>query len=189
MGLSRCLYAELLGSAWDKVPQIVRHSHLCGDNLHAQGSCRIVRGTSLLAQFLGFAFRLPKDTQSTTICLKVTRLENGELWHRSFEDQELVTIQSAGPHRLLVEQLGPLEFRFRLDPNDGALYYKQHAFGLRLGQIYIPIPAWASPQVAAREGMGGTPDRSAMAVAVTVPVTGVVLRYEGEIQILENRAS
>jgi hypothetical protein len=132
---------------------------------------------------------MPKATQNGTVVLTVTRVANGELWHRSFGGEELITTQRRGPNRLLVEQLGPLEFRFRVDASDGALYYRQHAFGLRIGRIFIPIPACASPQVAARESLGQRLDRSAVSVAVTVPVAGVVLRYDAEMHILDNRAS
>jgi hypothetical protein len=93
-------------------------------------------------------------------------------------------MQTEGPERSLVESWGPLEFQFRLEPREGALYYHQQACGLRMGRIRISLPAWASPQVSAREGPTTSANQCIVSVVVVAPLAGSILDYEAEVEIL-----
>jgi len=188
MHSNHCLYRHLLGSGWDQLAEVVRRVHRCGDVIHAQGSGRVLRGHSLLSRFLAQALQMPKGTDKSTVTLTVTRMRHAELWERSFDGRRLVTTQTGGPERSLVESWGPLEFQFRLEPREGALYYHQQACGLRMGRIRISLPTWASPQVSAREGPTSSANQCTVSVVVVAPLAGSILEYEAEVEILSHIA-
>jgi hypothetical protein len=188
MHSSDCLYRHLLGSSWDQLADVVRRLHQCSDVIHAQGSGRVLRGHSLLSRFLAHALHMPKGTDRSTVTLTVTRMRHAELWKRSFDGRRLVTTQTGGPERSLVESWGPLEFHFRLEPREGALYYHQQACGLRMGRIRISLAAWASPQVSAREGPTTSANQCTVSVAVVAPLAGTLLGYDAEVEILSQIA-
>jgi len=177
------LYPRLMGSAWSEVHETVRRAHASSEVLRGEGLFRVVHGEGVLARVLVRLLRIPEATEGGRVHLKVTSQKHGERWLRTFGERRLVSTQREGTGGLLVERRGFLEFRFRLEVADGAICYRQEAFGMRFGPVYVPMPFWISPQVAAREGPGKSPDQSSVVVTVFAPITGLLFKYEGEIQI------
>src|SRR5919108_3630648 len=111
MDSSSYLYQHLLGPGWDQLAEAVRRAHSCGDVIHAQASGRVLRGQTLLARTLAHVLRMPHESDNSRISLTITRVRQVELWNRSFDGTCLVTTQTGGPERSLIERWGPLEFR------------------------------------------------------------------------------
>jgi hypothetical protein len=106
---------------------------------------------------------------------------HGEQWVRTFGDQPLATTQWGSDHGILVEHLGILEFRFRLEVADGVLVYHHMGVTLCLGPLSIPLPHWAMPQVVAREEPGGGSKRTHVSVQIFMPSAGRLISYEGTV--------
>jgi len=174
------LYPRLMGTAWAEVDEAVRQAHLDGGLLSQAGLFRVQRGTSKLARLLLAVLRLPLAAEAVTIKLVVTPLGGGERWVRSFGDRTLVTTQAAGTGGVLIERMGVVELRFRLEAAGRALIYRQTGAALRLGPLSVPFPEWLWPRVEAREEAGGL-NRTHVSVVVKVPLAGLLISYSGHL--------
>jgi hypothetical protein len=177
------LYQRIAGVSWWNVHEALRKAHLCIENLHARGIFRVRHGRGRIARCLAWLLRLPSPGEAVDISLTVERLKQGERWIRSFGDRQLVTYQYEIGDGLLAERFGFLEFRFQLAIKDGAIDYSQQEVGLRLGPCYLAIPGPIAPQVRAREEPVPGGDCSHVLVMVTLPLTGLLMAYEGDLKL------
>jgi hypothetical protein len=173
------LYARLLGDSWAALPQAVRDMHCGGSAVRAVGLLRVARGANRLARWLAALLRLPAAGAAVPVTLVITPSTAGEEWRRTFAGRPLVTRQWSQPGRLLVEQAGLTELRFRLEVRDGGLVYHAAGAALRLGWLRVPLPRWLAPTVTARESPAAMPGRIVVSVRVCLPVLGLMVSYEG----------
>ncbi len=121
--------------------------------------------------------------------LQVTALEEGEQWRRTFAGRPLVSMQSNRPDGrfdgLLVERIGIVEMRFRLEVGGGALSYETVSAALRFGFLRVPLPHWLSPCVTAWERAIGETDQIHVSVDVTFPLLGRLIAYNGMLTQVE----
>jgi hypothetical protein len=96
-----------------------------------------------------------------------------------------VSFQRKQPDGLLAEDIGPLEVRFRLEVQGGALVYHPGGVSLRLGPLRIPLPRCCAPQITAWEKPTDARDRTQIAVEVNLPLLGLLLAYEGTVTRIE----
>lgn len=136
----------------------------CAPGLAARALCRLVR--------------LPPAGEEVDTRLAVAEERGKERWERSFGGRPLVSEELAGKDGLLVERVPPVELRFRLEANAGALHFRHVATALRLGPVRLPLPAFLAPCVTASEEPAGD---GAVRVKVTVraPLLGPIFGYEG----------
>ena len=172
-----------MGPAWDEVHRKVQGLHHGDGAIHGKGWFRVVHGESPLARFLLWTLEMPEATDLGEVRLKVTPCEHGERWRRTFGNKTLATTQREGPGGTLVENLGGLEFRFRLEVEGGGISYKQEACGLRLGPIYLPFSPWMSPRIEAREEAVIATQLISVLVTISNPITGLVLEYGGNLEL------
>lgn len=175
------LYPRLLGASWYELGAPVRRMHLDGASFRGGGWFRVRRGTSGWARFLAWLLRMPLATRTADVRLTITPIGLGERWERSFDGRSLVTTQWAARDGGLVERVGPLEMRFRLDVRDGALFYRHAGTTLRFGPLRVPLPRLVAPCVEALEEPDGT-DRTRVQVTVTAPFFGLLVSYDGYVQ-------
>lgn len=175
---SRALYPRLLGDSWYELAGPVRRMHLDGASFRGGGSFRVRHGTGRWARFLAWLVRMPRATGAADVRLTITPLGCGERWERSFDGRSLVTTQRGNPDGGLVERVGPLELRFRLEVRDGALFYRPAGADLRFGPLQLPLPRPVAPCVEAREEPDGLL-RTRVRVIVTAPFAGLLVSYEG----------
>ena len=177
------LYPRVLGSSWLELAAAVRRAHLNpGEvSLRGTGSFQVRHGTGRPGRLLAWLLRMPPATETAKTRLVVTPLGRGERWERSFDDRFLVTTQREAREGGLIERFGMLELRFRLEVQDGALLFRQVGAELRSGPLHFPIPQRLAPRVEAWEE-GAGPDTTHVGVAVTVPVIGRLISYEGHIR-------
>jgi hypothetical protein len=174
------LYERLVGVAWREVDEPVRRLHARGTGLCGEGSFAVRRG-NFAARALARLLRLPAGGDAVRVRLAVTFAEGGrvERWHRTFEGRSFDTLQREGEGRLLSERAGPLELRFRLSVEGGALVYTQAGAGLRLGRLRVPLPRPLAPRVEARERGAGDGEDVNVYVRACAPLVGPLLSYEG----------
>jgi len=179
---SSALYPQLLEDAWLELDKGVRRLHINtdGENVQAVGTFRVQHGKGWLARLL--VLPMPPASEAVTTRLTVTRRGRGELWSRMFGRRPLVSTQTAGPDRLLIERMGFLELRFRLEASNGALHYKCTHAALCVGPLRISLPRWLSPQISGHEESGNSPQGTLVSVSVTAPFAGFLLSYEGNME-------
>ena len=180
------LYPMLLGAAWQTLHPAVQRVHADPAMTHAEGLVQVSRAPGRLLGCLLDAAQVPRSAVSSAVRLSVWHRGAGEWWHRAFDGRSLVTYQSAAPGGLLAERIGSLEFRFRLVARGGALLFRQEGFAVRLGGVRIPLPAWLSLQIAAREGPAAGPgqegDLTSVDVRVTAPTGTLLFAYRGTVR-------
>lgn len=152
----RALYPRLLGAAWSALDAAVQRVHDAHGDQQGTGTFIITRSPGRLTGLLLTLAGVPAASAGTGVRVLVQQDGAAEVWARSFDGRPLRTRQYATSSGLLAEQFGPLEFWFHLSAEGGALRFRQARQFLRLGPILVPLPGWAAPQIAAREGPGGT---------------------------------
>ncbi len=171
------LYPRLLGSAWLDLDPVVRQLHTADRVVTARLEVR--HGQGLLARIVRSLLRLPRSTDGHDAVLRITSDARTERWTRTFGRRSLVTIQRALSDGCLGERIGPLEFRFRLHADAGALSYVQVGAVLISGRWSMPLPRWIAPRVEAREERHDGGDRAHVRVEICAPMIGFLMSYEG----------
>jgi hypothetical protein len=169
--LPPALYARVMGSAFDRLPPLVRRLHAPVCDAGWAGEATVTRGRSLLARLIATTMRFPRSG-TFPLHVHIRAEDHGERWTRRFADQAFTSrFTRSGPH--LVERFGPLRFRFALDGDEEGLAMRFRgwsAFGL-------PLPRALGPRVEAREWEEA--GRFRLHVAVGVPMIGPVIGYDG----------
>lgn len=179
------LYARVMGDAWFTLAAPIRDLHSAAAATHASGRLRIEHGHGLLARIIARAIRLPDPGAEVHTELSVTTVDDGERWDRAFGATRIDTHQfSDGVD--LVERYGALEFRFRLHAADGCLVYRQREAALRLSTLGLRLPGYLAPHIDASE-VAVSPGRVKITVNVTLPMIGLLIAYEGAIDVAEPR--
>jgi hypothetical protein len=179
MNASSRLYQKLLGGSWPDLDLALRRLHDSGETVRAVGVFRVRNGSGRLARALARLARLPAAGDAVDVRLQVTARKDGEEWRRTFAGRPLVSSQSNRCAGLLVERMGIVEMRFRLEAVGGALNYQMVSVALRLGSLRVPLPCRLSPCVTAWEKAVDDTNQIHVSVDVTVPLLGRLLAYDG----------
>jgi len=139
----------------------------------------------MLARGIARLARLPTAGEAVDIKLQVTAREEGEEWRRTFAGRPLVSRQSNRVNGLLVERMGIVELRFRLEVAGGSLNYQTVSAALLFGSLRVPLPYWLSPCVTAWERDVGDMNQIHVSVDVTFPLLGRLIAYEGMLTRVE----
>jgi hypothetical protein len=181
--LTTALYERLAGQAWHQVPEAVRRAHPAVGPMHAWGVFRVQHGSGHIARLLARLLRLPPPADAISVQLWITPTKTGEEWVRIFGTQRLVTRQREAPGQLLAERFGPLEFRFQLQGQADALSYRQHEVALCVGRLRFVLSPRLAPHVDATERAMDATQRTRSTVAISLPWLGLLIRYEGVLNI------
>jgi hypothetical protein len=181
MGTCLDLYCRLLGEAWQRLDERIRCFHSGNSPVHGRGVFRVEQGSSRLARALARLVGMPRPGGRVELTLDVSAESSGEQWRRSFAGRPLVTLQSQRQDGLLVERVGIMEMRFRLDVVNGALCYQSTGAAFRLMGIRLPVPSWLSPRIRALESAAPQADQIQVSVEVQLPLVGRLIAYEGSI--------
>jgi hypothetical protein len=178
------LYPRLMGAAWLQLAEPVRLAHVTTAPIRARGRFRFARGGGPLARLLAAVLRLPPDGAAVETRLFVTAGGDVERWHRTFGDRPLNTSQYQAGAAELAERIGLLELRYHLEAAEGSLVFRQVGASILVGPARMRLPAAWSPNVQAREDPAG-PHRISVHVRVTLPLTGALLSYDGDVELEE----
>jgi hypothetical protein len=177
------LYPSLLGGAWASLDAPVRRLHLrASQGTAGAGVFAVERGTSAGARLCGWWMRLPAGGERVPVELAVRATPRGDRWIRSFAGCVLETLQYARGEGVLAERWGPIECRFRLEAQDGALAYRQIGAWLRVGPLALRLPHALAPSVTG-VARGAGAERVRVDVAIGVPLFGPLIAYRGELAV------
>lgn len=144
-----------------------------------------------MAPALARLAQLPAAGEAVDVRLQVTAREEGEEWRRTFAGHPLVSMQSNRPDGrldgVMVERMGIVEMRLRLEVVGGALSFQTVSVALRLGSLHIPLPYWLSPRVTAWERAVDDRNQIHVSVNVTFPLLGRLIAYDGFLTQVEAR--
>jgi hypothetical protein len=172
------LYSRLCRS-WNDLDASVRRFHDNPVAARASGRFDIVHGgwaARIVSRLAGF----PPAGSGLETEVNITPRDGGERWHRSFGGAPLVSEQRAGEDGTLIERVGRLELRFRLEAVRGSLQFHQVGASLCLGAYRIRLPTWLAPRVQAlayRDPDDGQKMR--VQVEIIAPLVGKLLGYAG----------
>jgi hypothetical protein len=188
-GSNPALYPGLLGAAWIELDERVRRMHALG-RAQGAGVFRIQRGHGVLARVVASLLRFPRAGEAVPTRLVVRsepyRGASCEIWQRSFGEQKLLSRQYAGRDGLLAERFGCLELRLRLQASGGALRFLPGGSALAFGALRIRLPGRMSPKVEGRVAAApGARDRLEVSVTVVAPIAGLLLAYQGHLDLEE----
>ena len=173
-----CLFAEVLGTDFEDLPDAVQDSHAVFPVLRLSGEARVTRGPGWWPNLLARIFGFPAAGEAIPVTVKKTRSGDCELWQRQFGAQSFRSTLRATA-RGMTERFGPFTFRLGLVVSDKALHFPVVAG--RLGPI--PLPRFALPKSETREYAEA--DHMRFDVTLRAPLTGAfIIRYEGALQPL-----
>lgn len=176
-----------MGDTWFQIADPIRNLHATGSTTRGRGCLRVEHGRHRLARFLARRLRLPDACAAADSQLTITALDSGERWQRAFNGRRFETFQYQSNRAELAERYGLLEFRFGLEVSEGSLLYVQREAAVRIGIGRLRLPGPLAPHVTAQEDAAG-PRHVHIAVSVTLPHIGLLIAYDGIVDIAEARA-
>ena len=181
------MFARILGDAWLHASESVRRLH-SPSMTGARGRFRVAHGHHRLARLLARVLGLPGPGLAVAVQLTVAADAGGERWRRVFDGHRVDTRQSQSNQDLLAEQFGVFEFRFDLRVSDrGGILYRHRDAALRIGALRWGLPRSWSPRIEAVEEPAGE-NRVAVSVRGTLPGIGVLIAYDGVVEVEETDA-
>jgi hypothetical protein len=167
------LFQQALGAAFFRLPESLRRLHASRGQVRYAGRADIERGRSPLARLCAWVLRLPPSGQDVATVVEFQCEPARETWRREFGGARLVSTLSLRDG-LLRERLGPVQLRFALHANDGAIWWT--VAGARLLGV-LPLPATLFDGVRCREYEDD--ERYRFEVEAALPLVGRVVRYAG----------
>ncbi|WP_262378778.1 DUF4166 domain-containing protein [Luteimonas viscosa] len=167
------LFQQALGASYFRLPESLRRLHGQRGRERWSGVAEIERGRNPLARMCAWIARLPKAGREVATSVEFSADAEGETWKRDFGGQKMVSRLSL-KDGLMRERLGPLQFRFALHGNDGAIWWT--VAGVRLLGA-LPLPASLFDDVRCREYEDD--GRYRFEVDASLPVVGRIVRYRG----------
>jgi hypothetical protein len=165
------LYARVLGSRFDELPEAVRAMHDVLRDQGASGRAWVTRGNHPVARMLAAAMGFPAEGEHE---LHVAFAEHDgiETWTRTFSGKSFQSSlwERAGA---LHERFGPVRFGFRLAAGRTGL--KMHIERWWLGPVRLPLAL--APRSIAREWEEDR--RFHFDVPISLPGCGLVVHYCG----------
>lgn len=166
------LYSQLLGTAFDRLPPILRDMHDGRLQKHYAGMCQVARGHGWLVRAIARFARLPPPHEQTPITIAIERRDAGETWTRHFDGHEMRSVLYSR-HSMLEERLGAVALSFELIPETNRIVWNLR----RARFLYLPLPiSWLVPCVASETASDG---RYCFEVAVGIRGVGLIVHYKG----------
>jgi len=157
-----------------------------GSRLRCAGTFDIRYGSNRFARLLALTLRLPEEGSNLSTTLRIASMpDGGERWHRRFGASALTTTQRTLDNGWMSEQFQCLELRFRVDRTPVSVHHVQMNAACRFASLRVPLPRWLAPQVAGSETATSAPNRIRVQVEVRMPLLGVLLAYDGVVDMLE----
>jgi hypothetical protein len=139
------VHAQILGSAFESLPQPLRSVHDARPRQEFSGRCSIESGRSWLARAIQLFASLPRRShEDVDVHVVIERAESGETsetretWTRRFAGQRMQSVIRRGPDGLQ-ECFGPIVLTFALSAEPDRIVWRIKAARL----LFVPLPvAW-----------------------------------------------
>jgi predicted DCC family thiol-disulfide oxidoreductase YuxK len=143
------LLRDIIGAAFDGMPEAVRRMHTIETAQEAAGTARVMGGANPLSRFARVIAGLPAPARRTPVRIRFAAGSDREEWDRRFGGSRFRTmVRQEGPH--LAERLAALPITFVYDVRAGHRGFSLHVVQVRL--LGLPLPRLLRPAVAARAG-------------------------------------
>jgi hypothetical protein len=170
------LYRRLLGEAYASLPAPLQAMHDLKDEMSAEGTAMVTRGSGLLARIAAAIVGLPRAGENVPVRVDF-KAENGrERWTRTFAGRSFHSTQEQGRGRfewLTCERFGPLNAGMALVLDGGRLRLIVRRWSL----FGIPLPVWLAPRGDSYEYAEN--GRFHFHVEIAHPFTGLIVGYRG----------
>lgn len=174
------LYREILGSAFDRLPDQIQALHGSARNRRWSGTARVRRGRSLSARAIAMAFGFPAAGEDVSVAVEFSPENGGERWTRTFGTSTFSSHQSAGVGRdqdLLVERFGIIAISLALVVEDQRLLLVPRRWSIG----GLPMPAFLLPRGNSFEFEKDGIFR--FDVTIALPLIGLIAAYEGQLAL------
>jgi uncharacterized protein DUF4166 len=146
------VHAQVLGSAFDRLPPALRAVHDARPRKEFSGRCSVTNGRNWLARTIALFASLPRRSQDDiAVHVVIERGETSELretWTRRFGEQRMQSIIRAGRDSL-EERFGPIILQFDLTAQADCIVWALK--GARF--LVIPVPKALFAGCSARESI------------------------------------
>lgn len=149
------VHAQVLGSSFTQLPQLLRGVHDARPCKEFSGRCSIVSGTSWLARVIQIFASLPRRShEDVDVHVVIERSEGGEIsesretWKRNFGGQRMQSVIRRGREGL-EECFGPIVLTFGLTAQEDRIVWRIN--GARL--LFMPLPVALFAGCAASESI------------------------------------
>ncbi|AKC86103.1 DUF4166 domain-containing protein [Pseudoxanthomonas suwonensis] len=167
------VFQQVLRAPFFNLPDTLRALHSIRGRGEYAGRVTVERGTNPLARLFAAVAGLPPAMADAPLRVGFATDAKGETWRRDFGGHPMASRLKCRKG-LLIERLGPVQFRFLLHTADGAIYW--NVAGVRLlGLLPLPVALFGRVQCREREHAG----RYEFRVEAALPLAGPVIRYEG----------
>jgi hypothetical protein len=173
------LYQQILGSAYETLPEPVRRMHDRDSDSAVAGRAIIERG-GWVARRIADMFRFPPAGEDIPVVVDFRRKRGHEVWRRNFGGHMFSSVQEAGRgrfDRLLCERFGPCVFGLALVVDDGRLRLIVRRWSL----FNLPMPLWLAPDCEAYEDEQD--GRLRFFVELRHRFVGLIVRYQGWLEL------
>jgi predicted DCC family thiol-disulfide oxidoreductase YuxK len=150
LAMTGILLRDILGAAFDDMPEAVRHMHSIEATKEASGTCRVVGGTNPLSRLVRALSALPRPARRAPILIRLVKGADGEEWDRRFGSSRFRTVMKP-EGRYLAERLTALPVTMVYAVRAGRAGFALHVVEVRL--LGLPLPRLLRPAVAARAGV------------------------------------
>jgi hypothetical protein len=171
------LYRQAMGADFDSLAHELQMFHSTTGKIKLSGRCSVTGPQTLPGKLMGWVFSLPKTIEEATLLFELDADAHQETWRRHFPNRLMVSRMRviAGT---LVERLGPVDLHFQLKADNGKLIMLLNGISV----AGIPCPKFLIPSVIAEET--ASPGKLHFNVAARLPVVGLVVAYQGFLNIV-----
>lgn len=170
------VHAQVLGPAFDRLPQVLRSIHDTRSRKEFSGRCGIESGRSWLARMIQLFASLPRQS-ATDVAVHVViergeTSEGGEIWTRRFGEHRMQSRIRAG-RGVLEECFGPIVLQFALTAEPERIVWT--LAGAKF--LFLPLPtAWFAGCTASETIVDG---RYWFDARARMAVVGLLVHYKG----------
>ncbi|MCB1555343.1 MAG: DUF4166 domain-containing protein [Xanthomonadales bacterium] len=172
------LFARVLGHAFHDLPAAVRRLHESHTRRVHHGTIEVTRGAGWLSRLIAWLTALPPaGKHALSVVIEVEGQQ--ERWTRRMGAHAMPSRLWAHDDELR-EQLGPVQFRYRLSVHAGRLRW--HVQGVRvLGVLPLPV-RWFDAVRAEEFDADG---RYRFDVSAALPLAGLLVHYRGALDVAD----
>ncbi len=181
------LFQQVLGEAWDRLPEPIQTVHKPGSRLVLKGQASVARGRNPLCWMIAQVFGFPPATDDTPVTVTITGDDAGEVWTRQFGKHRFKSHLTAGAGRsarLIEERFGPLSFAMALVWENDRLNFvvrRWRAFAIALPRVLAP----GGETFECVDARG----RFNFSVDIRLPLLGQLVGYRGYLEAVTVKAT
>lgn len=173
------IYRQVLGVAFDTLPEQVRALHDSTTLRTWTGRAQVRRGKGIMAKAIARVIGFPQATADVPVRVVLAPEAKGERWTRDFGGKVFSSFQDCGTGKndyLLIERFGIISVAMALVVDDE----RMTLIPRRWSCCGIPLPSMLIPRGEAfeseRDGQFG------FDVEITAPVVGLIVAYKGTLR-------